>query len=157
MILKKLVGLNANIRNICIRLWKYIISKFIKRGKIMEKSVRIIHFIFINGFLGGYDGQLLSLSVFTLIASISSAVSTIYNNRLSLNIVTKGICQKVLIFILVGMANILDKYIISTESTLRTVTIFFYISNEGATVLKNATYIGLVIPQKIKDILEKFQ
>lgn len=66
-----------------------------------------------------------------------------------------GICRKVLIFLLVGMANILDVAVIGNGSVLRTAVIFFYISNEGVSLLENAGHLGLPIPQKMKDVLEQ--
>ena len=65
----------------------------------------------------------------------------------------KGICRKVLIFLLVGIANILDVQVIGTGSVLRTAVIFFYLSNEGVSLLENAAHLGLPVPEKMKDIL----
>ena len=65
----------------------------------------------------------------------------------------KGICRKVLIFLLVGIANIVDVQVIGTGSVLRTAVIFFYLSNEGVSLLENAAHLGLPVPEKMKDIL----
>ena len=70
-----------------------------------------------------------------------------------MNIGFKGICKKVLIFALVGLGNILDVYILGEGSALRTAVIFFYLSNEGISLLENAAYLGLPIPEKLKEIL----
>ena len=67
----------------------------------------------------------------------------------------KGICQKVMIFLLVGIANILEVQVIGTGSVLRTAVIFFYISNEGVSLLENAAHLGLPIPEKMKEVLEQ--
>ena len=67
----------------------------------------------------------------------------------------KGICRKVLIFLLVGIANILDVQGIGTGSVLRTAVIFFYISNEGVSLTENAAHLGLPIPEKLKAVLEQ--
>jgi toxin secretion/phage lysis holin len=67
----------------------------------------------------------------------------------------KGICRKVLIFLLVGIANILDVQVIGTGSVLRTAVIFFYISNEGISLTENAAHLGLPIPEKLKAVLEQ--
>ena len=67
----------------------------------------------------------------------------------------KGICRKVLIFLLVGIANVLDVQVIGTGSVLRTAVIFFYISNEGVSLLENAAHLGLPVPEKIKIVLEQ--
>ena len=60
-----------------------------------------------------------------------------------------------LIFLLVGIANILDVQVIGTGSVLRTAIIFFYLSNEGVSLLENAAHLGLPVPQKLKDVLEQ--
>lgn len=77
------------------------------------------------------------------------------DHTLSSEVGFRGICRKVLIFLLVGMANILDVSVIGNGSVLRTAVIFFYISNEGVSLLENAGHLGLPIPQKMKDVLEQ--
>ena len=67
----------------------------------------------------------------------------------------KGICRKVLIFLLVGIANVLDVQVIGSGSLLRTAVIFFYISNEGVSLLENAAHLGLPVPDRIKTVLEQ--
>ena len=77
------------------------------------------------------------------------------DHTLSSEVGFRGICRKVMIFLLVGMANILDVSVIGNGSVLRTAVIFFYISNEGVSLLENAGHLGLPIPQKMKDVLEQ--
>jgi toxin secretion/phage lysis holin len=79
----------------------------------------------------------------------------VVDKKLSSEVGFKGICKKVLIFMLVGIANILDIHVIGTGSVLRTAVIFFYLSNEGISLLENAGYLGLPIPKKLMDILEQ--
>jgi toxin secretion/phage lysis holin len=67
----------------------------------------------------------------------------------------KGICRKVLIFLLVGIAHILDVNIIGSGSVLRTAAVFFYISNEGVSIMENAAHLGLPVPVKLKEVLEQ--
>lgn len=106
-------------------------------------------------FLGGCDGLLYALLAFVVIDYITGVMCAAVDKKLSSKVGFKGICRKVLIFLLVGIANILDVAVIGTGSVLRTAIIFFYISNEGVSVLENAGHIGLPIPQKMKDILEQ--
>lgn len=106
-------------------------------------------------FLGGCDGLLYALIAFVVIDYITGVMCAAVDKKLSSKVGFKGICRKVLIFLLVGIANILDVAVIGTGSVLRTAIIFFYISNEGVSVLENAGHIGLPIPQKMKDILEQ--
>lgn len=104
-------------------------------------------------FLGGCDGLLYALLAFVVIDYITGVMCAIADKNLSSEVGFKGICRKVLIFLLVGVANILDVQLIGTGSVLRTAVIFFYISNEGVSLLENAGHLGLPIPKKLKDIL----
>ena len=106
-------------------------------------------------FLGGCDGLLYALIAFVVIDYITGVMCAISNHTLSSEVGFKGICRKVLIFLLVGIANILDIQVIGSGSALRTAVIFFYISNEGVSLLENAAHLGLQIPEKIKVVLEQ--
>ena len=106
-------------------------------------------------FLGGCDGLVYALILFVATDYITGVMCAVVDKRLSSEIGFKGICKKVLIFVLVGLANILDVQIIGTGSVLRTAVIFFYISNEGMSLLENAAHLGLPVPEKLKDILQQ--
>lgn len=106
-------------------------------------------------FLGGCDGLLYALIAFVVIDYITGVMCAINDKTLSSEVGFRGICRKVLIFLLVGIANILDVQVIGTGSVLRTAVIFFYISNEGVSLLENAAYLGLPVPEKIKTVLEQ--
>ena len=104
-------------------------------------------------FLGGCDGLLIALVVFAAVDYITGVMCAINDQKLSSEVGFRGICRKVLIFILVGIANILDVEVIGTGSVLRTAIIFFYLSNEGVSLLENAAHLGLPVPTKLKDVL----
>ena len=106
-------------------------------------------------FLGGCDGLLYALIAFVAIDYITGVMCAVIDHRLSSEVGFKGIFKKVLIFLLVGVANILDVQVIGTGCVLRTAVIFFYISNEGVSLLENAAYLGLPVPEKIKTVLEQ--
>lgn len=106
-------------------------------------------------FLGGCDGLLYALIAFVVIDYITGVMCAIINPELSSAVGFKGIFRKVLIFLLVGIANIIDVQVIGTGAVLRTAVIFFYISNEGVSLLENAGHLGLPIPEKIKTVLEQ--
>lgn len=106
-------------------------------------------------FLGGSDGLLYALVMFVVVDYITGVMCAINDKKLSSAVGFKGICRKVLIFLLVGIANVLDVQVIGTGSVLRTAVIFFYISNEGISLLENAGHLGLPIPEKIKVVLEQ--
>ena len=106
-------------------------------------------------YLGGCDGLLLALVAFAAADYLTGVMCAVSDRKLSSNVGFKGICRKVLIFLLVGIANILDVHVIGTGSVLRTAVIFFYLSNEGVSLLENAAHLGLPVPGKIKDVLEQ--
>ena len=106
-------------------------------------------------FLGGCDGLLYALIAFVVIDYVTGVMCAIINRELSSAVGFKGIFRKVLIFLLVGIANIIDVQVIGTGAVLRTAVIFFYISNEGVSLLENAGHLGLPIPEKIKTVSEQ--
>lgn len=106
-------------------------------------------------FLGGWDGLLYTLIAFVAIDYVTGVMCAISNHTLSSEVGFKGICRKVLIFLLVGIGSILDAHVIGSGSVLRTAVIFFYISNEGVSILENAARLGLPVPEKIKVVLEQ--
>jgi len=106
-------------------------------------------------FLGGCDGLLIALVVFVAVDYITGVMCAVSDKKLSSEVGFKGICRKVLIFLLVGIANIVDVQVIGTGSILRTAVIFFYISNEGVSLLENAAHLGLPVPAKMKAVLEQ--
>ena len=110
---------------------------------------------FLGWFLGGVDGFLYALIAFTVIDYITGVMCAITDKNLSSSIGFKGICRKVLIFTLVGIGNIVDAYVLGQGGVLRTAVIFFYLSNEGVSILENSAHLGLPIPEKLKEVLEQ--
>lgn len=106
-------------------------------------------------FLGGCDGLLYALLAFVVIDYVTGVMCAVVDRRLSSAIGFRGIFKKVLIFALVGIGNILDAYVIGTGSVLRTAIIFFYLSNEGVSLIENAAHLGLPVPEKLKAVLEQ--
>lgn len=106
-------------------------------------------------FLGGCDGLLYALLAFVVIDYITGIMCAVVDKKLSSEVGFKGIFKKVLIFALVGIGHILDTRVIGNGSVMRTAVIFFYLSNEGVSLLENAAYLGLPIPQKLKSVLEQ--
>ena len=106
-------------------------------------------------FLGGCDGLLIALAVFVVADYITGVMCAVSDKKLSSEVGFESICRKIIIFLLVGIAHILDVTMIATGSVLRTAVIFFYLSNEGVSLLENAAHLGLPIPEKLKDVLEQ--
>lgn len=108
---------------------------------------------FLGWFLGGADGFLYALIAFAVIDYVTGVMCAVADKNLSSAVGFKGICRKVLIFALVGIGNILDVYVLGEAGVLRTAVIFFYLSNEGISLLENSAHLGLPIPAKLKDVL----
>ena len=106
-------------------------------------------------FLGGCDGLLIALIVFVVCDYITGVLCAVSDRKLSSAVGFKGICRKVLIFILVGIGNVIDVQVLGTPGVLRTAVIFFYLSNEGLSLTENAAHLGLPVPEKIKVVLEQ--
>ena len=108
-------------------------------------------------FLGGYDGFLYALIAFVVIDYLLGVMCAILEKHLSSDVGAQGIFKKVVIFSLVGVAHIIDQNIIGDGSAIRTAVIFFYLSNEGISIIENSTRLGLPIPEKLRDILEQLK
>lgn len=110
---------------------------------------------FLGWYLGGMDGFLYALIAFVVVDYITGVMCAVVDKKLSSAVGFKGIFRKVLIFALVGIANILDVYVLGEGSVLRTAVIFFYLSNEGVSLLENAAHLGLPVPEKMRDVLQQ--
>ena len=108
-------------------------------------------------FLGGYDGFLYALIAFIVVDYLMGVMCAVLEKHLSSDVGARGIFKKVVIFSLVGVAHIIDQNIIGDGSAIRTAVIFFYLSNEGISIIENATRLGLPIPEKLRDILEQLK
>ncbi len=108
-------------------------------------------------FLGGYDGFLYALIAFVVLDYLLGVMCGIVEKHLSSDVGARGIFKKVVIFSLVGVAHIIDQNIIGDGGVLRTAVIFFYLSNEGISIIENATRLGLPVPEKLRDVLEQLK
>ncbi len=129
----------------------------------MKEFWNTIQFIFtaiggwLGWFLGGCDGLLYALLAFVVVDYITGLMAAAVEKKLSSEVGFKGIFRKVVIFSLVAVGHIVDSYVIRQGSVLRTAVIFFYLSNEGISILENAARTGLPIPEKLKDVLEQLR
>lgn len=112
---------------------------------------------YLGYFLGTLDGFLYALIVFVVVDYVMGVMCAVVEKHLSSDIGARGIFKKVMIFSLVGVAHIIDQNIIGSGSAIRTAVIFFYVSNEGISIIENATRLGLPIPLKLRDVLEQLK
>jgi len=110
---------------------------------------------FLGWFLDGPDGFLYALIAFVAVDYLTGVMCAIADRKLSSEVGAKGIFKKVLIFVLVGVGHIIDSQVLGDGGAVRTAVIFFYLSNEGISILENAAHVGLPIPEKLKAVLEQ--
>ena len=110
---------------------------------------------FLGWFLGGCDGLLYALIAFVTVDYVTGVMCAVVDRKLSSSVGFKGIFRKVLIFVMVGISHILDTQVIGNGSVLRTAVIFFYISNEGVSLLENVSHLGLPVPEPVKTVLKQ--
>ncbi|SKA85032.1 toxin secretion/phage lysis holin [Clostridium sp. USBA 49] len=127
----------------------------------MKNSINFIQAVFaaiggyIGWFLGGVDGFMYALITLVVIDYVTGLMVAVLERKLSSEVGFRGIFKKVLIFVMVGIGNIVDVHLIKNGSAIRTAVIFFYISNEGISIIENSAKVGLPIPQKLKDVLKQ--
>lgn len=111
----------------------------------------------VGAVMGGFDGFLYALIVFVVVDYLTGIMVAVLKKELSSEVGFHGIFKKVVIFALVAVGHIVDMHVIQNGSVIRTAVIFFYLSNEGISILENASVIGLPVPQKLKDVLEQLK
>ena len=126
-------------------MWRVICAAFAGIGGVL------------GWFFGGLDGFMWALIVFVLVDYLTGVTAAAVKRELSSEIGAKGIAKKVFEFLLVGVANVLDKQILQQGAALRTLVIFFYVANEGLSILENCTKIGLPVPKFLKKLLKQLK
>lgn len=111
----------------------------------------------VEDVLGGWDGLLSALILSMVVEYLTQILVAILNKKRTNEIGFCGIAKKVSIIFLVAVGNVIDVLVIQNGSIIRTAVIFFYLSNEGITIIENVAILGLPIPQRLKDILEQLK
>lgn len=109
----------------------------------------------IGSLFGELDGILYALLVFIIIDYLTGIFAAVVEKQLSSSIGFRGIFKKIAILFLVSLGHMIDTVIIKQGGTIRTMVIFFYLSNEGLSILENTVRIGLPIPEKLQAILKQ--
>ncbi|MBQ5332256.1 MAG: phage holin family protein [Oscillospiraceae bacterium] len=129
----------------------------------MDRFTEIIKIIFgsivtaVSGFLGGMDGIMYALIAFITIDYITGVAAAVKQKKLSSEVGFWGIFKKVLILVLVGIANLIDRFVVGDGDMVRTAIILYYTGNEGISLLENAASFGIPLPDKLKDILRQLK
>ena len=111
----------------------------------------------IGFFIGGADGLIRALIIFAVVDYITGVAAAAIEHKLNSEIGFKGITKKLLLFCIVGVAHVLDLYVIGSGAVCRSAVVLFYIANEGLSIIENSARCGLPIPEKLKIILEQLK
>lgn len=155
----KLVAANNTEETVTANIYVYLGKRW--GGILVKGFIETMQIVFtaIGGFmgytLGGFDGLLYALLAFITLDYITGVMVAIVEKNLSSDIGFRGIFRKVLIFVMVALAHIVDSKIIQTGTGIRTAVILFYASNEGISILENSAKLGLPIPEKLKILLSE--
>lgn len=115
-------------------------------------------FIGIMGFLiGDFDGLFKALLALIIADYITGVIVAVVHKKLSSEIGAKGIAKKILMLIIVAVANVLDVQIIGGGAALRNITIIFYAANEVISLLENTGALGVPYPKKLLDVLQQLK
>ena len=107
----------------------------------------------VGWFFGEVDGLLYTLIAFVVVDYLTGVLKAIVEKKLSSSLGAKGITKKIIVFLLVGIAHLLDREILKAGDMLRNAVVFFYIANEGISIFENSIILGLPVPEKLKDVL----
>lgn len=106
--------------------------------------------------LGGIDIALQCLLIMIILDYISGVASAIYNKKLNSQVGLKGILKKFMYLVIVCVSVILDR-IIGNTGAIRTLVIYFFVANDGISILENIGKMGIPLPKKLIDTLEQLK
>jgi toxin secretion/phage lysis holin len=109
----------------------------------------------ITSFLGGWDMALQVLVIFVVADYLTGLAAAWYEGKLNSNVGFKGIAKKILLFVPVAVGYWLDQVI--GQNILRNLAIWFYMANEGLSILENLGRAGVPIPAQLQQALEQLK
>ena len=106
--------------------------------------------------VGGIDYSLIALLIIMALDYITGVISAIYNKELSSRIGAKGILKKVLMLCIIGLSVIVDR-LTGETGAVRTLVIYYYVANEGISILENLVECDVPFPDKVLEVLKQLQ
>ncbi|MGK0467168.1 MAG: toxin secretion/phage lysis holin [Clostridium sp.] len=133
-----------------------------KEGINMDKGNSIKTVIAVMGtcltwLFGVWDTAIIVLIAFMVLDYITGLIKAYVNKEISSDIGLKGIARKSLILIVIIVAVLLDRLLNAGTWLFRTLICYFYIANEGISLLENCAQLGLPIPDRLRDALVQLQ
>jgi len=126
-------------------------------GTALYKSAVLALGAFAGYFWGALDGFFYALITFVIVDYVTGVMSAAVHKKLSSNIGFKGIIKKICVFIMIGMAHIIDTYMLNGSDVLRTMIIFFFMANEGLSIVENVIFMGVKVPDQLVAVLQQLK
>lgn len=126
--------------------------------KIMEKYFNVIVAIlatFFTYLFGSWDLALQVLIVFMILDYGTGVLYAYLTDQLNSEVGFKGLVKKCMILVVLIIGVMLDRIVGNGTWVFRTLVAYFYIANEGISLLENVGNIGIPIPNKIRNALEQ--
>lgn len=106
--------------------------------------------------LGGFDVSLKSLIIVIILDYITGVIAAFYNKKLNSKIGFKGIMKKFCYFLVIALAVVIDNMLNKT-GVIRTLVIYFFVANDGLSIIENMLKMGIKLPQKLVDSLDQMK
>ena len=102
---------------------------------------------------GPWDAVIIALLAAVCLDYATGVASAAATHTLSSKVGFQGLLKKIVIFLMVGLAGVLDNLLVNTNGALRAAVCLFYIVNEGLSILENAARLGLPLPEALRSAL----
>ena len=126
------------------------------KGNLAKTLVAVMG-TWLTWLFGDWDTALIVLILFMVLDYATGLIKAYVNKVVSSDVGLKGIARKSLILIVLIVAVLLDRLLTNETWLFRTLVCYFYIANEGISLLENCAQLGLPIPDRLKDALVQLQ
>ena len=106
--------------------------------------------------LGGFDIAIQSLLIVIVIDYLTGIASAIYNKELSSKVGFKGIIKKFCYLCVVALSVVIDN-LLGQSGLIRSLVIYFFVANDGLSIIENMAEMNIKLPQKLIDALEQIK
>lgn len=103
--------------------------------------------------LGGWDVALMSMVIVVIIDYVTGLSSAFYNKKVSSKQGLKGIIKKFCYFLIVALAVVIDN-LTGQSGVIRTLVIYFFVANDGISIIENMAEMDVKLPRKLIDALD---
>ena len=106
--------------------------------------------------VGGIDIALISLLIVMVLDYITGILSAFYNKELSSKVGFKGLLKKVFYLVIIALSVRIDN-LLGQDNLIRTFVIYYFVANDGLSILENAGELGIKLPKKLYEALDQLK